>query len=129
MNTIKYENEFATFEIRNDILYTEFKDQVSLTLVVARQVVADQVILLNGKSCPVLLDMRKLVDSEKGGRDFLASTTSIPADAMALLAEGKISLAISEFYLKVSKPAVPTAIFRSKTAALHYLKKTHNNIL
>ena len=107
MNTIKYENEFATFEIRNDILYTEFKDQVSLTLVVARQVVADQVILLNGKSCPVLLDMRKLVDSEKGGRDFLASTTSIPADAMALLVEGKISLAISEFYLKVSRPTVP----------------------
>jgi hypothetical protein len=118
-----YENEYAQFWIANGILFFEYKPNTILNLEVAQRVVADRIHFQNEKSYPVLCDVRGIVNTDKSGRDYLAQSGSVLTKAVALIVHQQVSLTISNFYLRISKPSVPTQLFNNKEDALAYLEQ------
>lgn len=117
-----YENKYAVFWIDNSILFAELKPGITIDLTAARQLVAQRIQMQNGKAYPVFCDARGIVDSDKGGRDYLAQYGSVLAKAVGLFTEQKsLPFLMSSFYLEVSKPRVPTGLFYDKSAALEFL--------
>jgi hypothetical protein len=117
-----YENEFAKFWIRDNILFVEYKPNVVIDLASARLIVADRVMVQNEKAYPVFCDIRGLVDSDKAARDYLSQSGSILTKAVSLVVHQSISLILTSYYLKICKPSVPTKLFTDETAALAFLK-------
>lgn len=117
-----FENEFAIFWISENILFVEYKPDVVINLVAAQRIVADRMQMQKEKVYPVLCDVRGIADSDKAARDYLAQHGSVLTKAVSILANQTISIVMISFYLKISKPQVPTKVFRDKQAALEFLK-------
>ncbi|OAZ05247.1 hypothetical protein [Flavobacterium succinicans] len=117
-----YENEFARFWMANGILFFEYKPETIINLEVAKSVVADRIFFQKEKAYPICCDVRGVIDTEKAGRDYLAKFGSLLTKAVGLLADEEVTLTISNFYLQVNKPVVPTQIFTKKEEALLFLK-------
>ncbi len=119
-----YENEFAIFRIENNILLFEYKSNVIIDLLAAEQIVSDRIQIQNGKAYPILCDISGIVDSDKAARDYLAQHGSVLTKAVAIVVADQKSLSflMITFYLKISKPQVPTKLFTDKMAALEFLK-------
>ena len=117
-----FENEFALFWISESILFFEYKPDVVINLVAAQRIVADRMQMQNEKAYPVLCDIRGIADSDKAARDYLAQHGSIMTKAVSILANQRVSIVMISFYLKISKPQVPTKVFTDKTKALEFLK-------
>jgi hypothetical protein len=118
-----YENEYAQFWIANGILFFEYKPNTILNLEAAPRIVADRIHFQNEKSYPVLCDVRGIVNTDKSGRDYLAQSGSVLTKAVALIVHQKVSATISNFYLRISKPNVPTQLFNSREDAMVYLEQ------
>ncbi|HEU4791809.1 MAG TPA: hypothetical protein VFS71_19145 [Flavobacterium sp.] len=118
-----YENDYARFWIADGILFFLYKPDTIIDLKVAQCVVTDRIHFQNERSYPVLCDIRGVISTEKAGRDYLAQSGSILTQAVGLIVHEKVLLTISNFYLQVSKPSVPTQIFTKEDDALVYLKQ------
>jgi hypothetical protein len=118
-----FENDYARFWIADNILFFEYKPNTVIDLKVATSVVTDRIHFQNGRSFPVLCDIRGIISTEKAGRDYLAQFGSILTLAVGLIMDEKVSLTISSFYVKINKPTVPTKIFTKQEEALGYLKE------
>jgi len=117
-----FENEYALFWISNDILFFEYKPNVVITLESAKRIVADRIYMQNEIAYPIFCDTRGVVDTDKAGRDYLAKNGSLSAKAVSILASHQVASIITNFYLRVSKPQVPTKVFTNKEAALAFLE-------
>jgi hypothetical protein len=117
-----YENAYAIFWVDNGILHFEYKPEITLDLNAAKQIVADRIQFQNGRSYPVLCDIRGIVNTDKSGRDYLAHSGSILTKAVALIVHQKVSITISNFYLQISRPTIPTQVFMNKEDAILFLK-------
>ena len=117
-----FENEFAIFWISESILFFEYKPDVVIDLVAAQRIVADRIQMQKEKAYPVLCDIRGIADSDKAARDYLAQHGSVLAKAVSILGHQSVSILMISFYLKISKPQVPTRIFTDKSDALEFLK-------
>lgn len=117
-----YENDYAYFSFKEDILFITYKPNITLNLKVAQLVVADRIRFQNEKSYLILCDIRGIVHSEKAGRDYLAHSGSLLIKAVSLLVHENVLLSMTTFYLQVSRPPVPTQIFTDEGRALAYLK-------
>ncbi|WP_111309846.1 DUF7793 family protein [Confluentibacter sediminis] len=117
-----YENDYARFWFTEGIYFVEYKSETTINLKVAQCIVADRMQFQDGKAYPILCDIRGIADSDKAGRDYLAHTGSVLITAAAMLIHEQVSLTISDFYLQINKPTIPTQVFTSQPTALAYLK-------
>ena len=116
------ENDFAEFHLKNGIMFFTYKKDSYLDLEAAMRVVNDRVSIQNGKSYPVLCNITGLKGISKDGRDFLAKEGSELVKAVALIGASPGLRVMTNFYLYVNKPIVPTKVFPSKSEALKYLE-------
>lgn len=116
------ENEYARFWIDRDILFFVYKTNIIVTLEAAKKIVADRIEFQKEKSYPIFCDIRGIKDVHKNARDYLAREGSILTRAVSILVDPPISRAILDFYLKMSKPPIPTKVFTDKHKALRFLK-------
>lgn len=121
MNHEFFENEFAKFWISDQILFFEYKSNVVINLAAAQRIVGDRIQFQNEVAYPIFCDIRGVVDFDKAARDYLAQSGSVLTKAVGLLVLQKVSIAITSFYVKISKPTVPTQLFDDKTSALAFL--------
>ena len=117
-----YENSYARFWIADGILFFEYKPNTTIDLKVAQCVVTDRIHFQNERAYPILCDIRGIVATKKSGRDYLAQSGSILAQAVGLIVHEKVLLTISTFYVQICKPSVPTQIFTEENEALAFLK-------
>lgn len=117
-----FENEFAVFWISWNILFFEYKPDVVINLVAAQRIVSDRIRIQKEKAYPVLCDIRGIADSDKAARDYLAQHGSVLAKAVGILVDQSVSILMISFYLKISKPQVPTKVFNDQAKALEFLK-------
>jgi hypothetical protein len=122
LTTTYYENEYAKFWIKDGILFFEYKPNVVIDLTAAHRIVADRIQIQNGKSYPVLVDIRGLGDSDKAARDYLAQPGAVLAQAVGIVANQSVSLIMTSFYLKICKPSIPTKIFTNESSAVAFLE-------
>lgn len=118
-----YENSFAKFWISDGVLFFQYKSNTIIDLKVAQLVVTDRIHFQRERAYPILCDLRGVVSTDKAGRDYLAQFGSVLATAVGLVVHERLLFAISNFYLEVNKPSVPTQIFSTDIDALQYLRE------
>lgn len=116
------ENDFAVFHVEDGIMHFTYKEGAILDLSASQQVVADRLKLQGDLSYPVICDIRGLSSIDRAARDFLAKQGSEQVTAVALLVDSPARKLMSNFYLTVNKPLVPTKLFTSETEAVSFLK-------
>lgn len=117
------ENEYATYHIQDGILHINYKDGIRIDLMAAVRIVEDRLRLQEGLSYNVICDIRGLREVDKSARDYLALEGSILVKSVAYIIETNVSKALSEFYLRISKPPIPSRTFTDLAAARAFLKK------
>lgn len=117
------ENEYATFHIENGVMYFTYKASDLINLAAAKKVVDDRLKLQNGISYPVICDARELKGMDKEARDYLAKQGSQLVSSVALIVTSAATKVMTNFYLTVNKPDVPTKLFTSASEALEFIKK------
>ena len=120
-------NEYANFRIEENVVVFEYKGGVMIDLKAAEMIVHDRVKFQEGKPYPVLCDTRLLSDTDKEARDYLAKEGSFLATAVALLVAPPVSNAITDFYMRTSKPDTPTRTFTDKYSAMKFLREFKSN--
>lgn len=115
------ENEYATYHIQNGILHINYKDQVSIDLTAAVRIVEDRLRLQEGLSYNVICDIRGLYEVDKAARDYLAIEGSVLVKSVAYIVEKDVSKALSQFYLRISKPPIPSKIVTNLADAKAFL--------
>ena len=116
------ENEYVTFHIQEDILHVVYKSNIAIDLPIAIQIVEDRLAVQEGLPYKVLCDIRGVSQINKAARDYFAIEGSVLVKAMAFLVEPTVTKALSEFYLQINSPPVPSKSFTELEAAKLYLK-------
>lgn len=117
-----YDNEYASFWIEQQLLFFEYKKGIVIDLPIAQKILSDRLLFQNEKAYPILCDVRGLQGVDKSARDYLAKSGSLMATAVALLTDAPKSNIISQFYLTVSQPSVPTQVFYHRSDAITFLQ-------
>lgn len=115
------ENSFASYKLADDILYIRYHIGITIDYDAALKIVEDRLILQEGKSFPVLCDIRGVKDINKSARDYLAIEGSLFVKAVAFIVENPLSGIMTKFYLKASKPPIPTKAFLTIEEANEFL--------
>lgn len=117
------ENDFASFWIKNGILFFVYKNDVDIHLSAAVQIVSDRLKLQKGKTYPVLCDTRGVKSIDMDARRYFAAEGSVFIKAVALVSDTPLSRIISETYIKGNTPPIPTGIFNEDSEALEFLSE------
>ncbi|RRJ90764.1 DUF7793 family protein [Flavobacterium macacae] len=118
-----FENELATCYISDGILIYRYREGAVINLRNAIRIVAERLELQDGRSLAVFCDISGIADSDKAGRDYLAQYGSVLTKAVALYTESHLLQIMTCFYLRVSKPQVPTMIFTDERQARLFLSR------
>lgn len=116
------ETDYAIFWLEDAILYCNYKAVVIKGYDMARRIVDDRLAFQNEQAYPILCDVRRIVDSDKIARDFLAQEGSTLAKAISFLVQPLKSQARAEFFVQNNKPLVPTGIFINESKAVEFLQ-------
>ncbi len=118
-NTI--ENEYANYKIEDGVLFITYHKDVILDLPAAVFIVKDRLSIHEGLALPVVCDIRQIKEINKAARTYLSIEGSTLIKAVAFIVESPVSEMLSEFYLRTSKPPIPTESFDTVAQALIFL--------
>jgi hypothetical protein len=117
------ENEYVTFWIEDGIMYGKYKPHVVIDLNAAMKVAEDRLKLANNKDYPFMGFLDGISSATKEARDFFSNGDGIKhMKKLALMTNSPISKMAGNFFLRISKPAVPTSLFTNKEDAIRWLK-------
>lgn len=116
------QNDYAIFKVEQGIMHFTYKNGVELDLTAAMEVVSDRIKAQGNESFKVICDIRGLKSVNKEARDYLAKQGSQQVDAVALIVGSPARKVMSNFYLAVNKPDVPTKLFISHQEAMEFLQ-------
>ena len=115
--------DYADLWVEEGILHFIYKPNTLIDLEAARAIVKKRLHFQKGVSYPILCDLRQLKTVNKAAREYLAAHGCINAFAVAILIEESYSGTLSNAFIKISNPAVPTKEFTSEPDALDFLNK------
>ena len=118
-----FENDYAEYRLKDSVMYITYKENVRIDLKAGIQIVKDRLLLHKDEFLPVLCDIRGIKEINKPARDYLANEGSALIKAVAFIVEAPLSEKLSKFYLRTSKPPIPTGLFEETSEAMIYLSK------
>lgn len=121
MNTI--ENNFASYKLDGGLLYIRYHIGIVINHEGAVRIVADRLRLQKGISYPALCDIRGVEEVDKPARDYLALEGSVLLKAVAFIIGDPMSEILSYFYVRTTKPSIPTESFQDLDKAKKFLDK------
>src|SRR4051812_492651 len=99
-------------------------DAAEETLADAKDQVAQQRTMLDGKPLPFLMDIRRVRSLSRDARAYFATREAAEVfAATALLISSPLSRAVGNFFLGLNKPSMPTRLFTSEADALAWLEQ------
>lgn len=119
--TITSENDYASYKLADGVLFITYNKDVVLDLPAAVYVVKERLLFHEGRSLPVLCDVRQIKEVNKAARSYLSNEGSILVKAVAFIVDSPVSEMLSEFYLRTNKPTIPTKAFNNVDLALKFL--------
>lgn len=123
MSGVEYEDSIIKLYIENDMLFGEFKTQ-SMDLEIAVHSTETKDKIRKGKNYPTLADCSALKKCTKESREFLSSEKAIKgANAIAIVVNSPVGAIMSNFFIQLNKPPLPTKLFRDKKTATKWLQQ------
>lgn len=82
----------------------------------------------NGRSLPMISDLRKIKVGLKVSRDRLSEKDGLTnLSALAIIYRNQIHLTLIYLYIVIYKPKIPIKYFKNKKEALNWIKNNINN--
>jgi hypothetical protein len=125
MQKEKYvENPYAEIWFENGVIYTVFKPNTVITMEVAERVTEDRIKVSEGRTLPIFIDLRNMVSTENAARAYMASKSAQKfISAGAILINNEIHRLLTNLWLKIDRPIIPTKSFTEKEKALQWLER------
>lgn len=117
-----FENDYTSYRFHDGVLHIIYHQGVCVDLKAAVQIVKDRLSLHEGRSLPILCDIRGIQEINKSARAYLAMEGSTLIKAVAIIVEPPVSKMMSEFYIRTSNPPIPTQSFDNSEDALGFLE-------
>jgi len=114
---------YADLTLIDGILHFVYKPIPCINLKIAQEVVAARLRFQEGKSYPVLCDLRAVGGADKQARDYLAGEGSLFTEAQAFLVESSYTQEMLIMYLGTSAVETNAQIFREVDPAINFLKQ------
>ena len=120
------ETDYIYFQLIDGILHATYKPSI-ITEPIAREVVKARKEYCDNKTYPHLLMEYSVAKIDKQARDYFASSESTEGVADgALIVNSSFKVTLLNFFLKVSKPKIPTHLFNTKEDAIEWLQQFKN---
>ena len=124
MERLKLDTPYITLYLEDGIMYGLYKDGIRISLEIAKQVVQDRVTFCAGHSYPTMGTLKGGVILERDAREYFGTSEAVEGmTKMALLTDSLFTKVISNWYLNLSNPLVPTKVFTDKDDAVKWLKE------
>lgn len=121
MKEILFDNNAIKFERESGIMIGTFKLE-SVDLELAQKVTNHRLSIQQGKSYPLLSNIKSIKNSTKPARDFMASKEGCEGVvAAAVLIDSPLGSMIGNFFISISRPFVTTKIFTDEGEAKKWL--------
>lgn len=122
MRNLLLDNEFMKIESESGIVIgtfnTDLTDIETIKSIVKMRIEVTQ----NLDPYPLIVNIKNVKNSTKEVRDFLASKKAAErVTVTALVVESMLTATIGNFFLRISKPPVPTKIFTDEVSATNWL--------
>lgn len=119
-----FENTYVKFWMEDGIMFGKYKPGITIDLEVAKEVAAERIKLANGRLYSFVGFIEDLQNVTKEARDYFSQDDGVKGmKRLALITASPISKMFGNFFLKISKPSVPTRLFTSEPEALIWLRE------
>ncbi len=117
------DNEINRIELRDSVIFAEYKKDTIVTLEVAKQAVKDRLLVAQGVSYPLCGDIRNLAKVTDEAREILGSDEAfVGIKILAVITANPIQKLLGNFYLRFKSSKVSTRLFTDKDKAVFWLK-------
>lgn len=118
---------YVYFQIKEHILIATYKKGLRIDVEMAKEIVDQRLALIGDTAYPTMVFNLGVISINKAARDYLSSGRGIlGVKAGALILDSPLSLVLGNFFLSVSRPRIPTRIFRDPASAMKWLQKFVN---
>ena len=115
---------FSTWLGENEICYTIVKPNSIIELPDAIENRAAVLEVSEGKTYPLLVNLKEIKSISKEARDhFSMKDITQEVSAIGILIKSHVSIIIGNFFIGISKPTVPTQLFKNEEKAIAWLKQ------
>ncbi len=125
MNKSPFSSPHINFEIKDDILYVTYLPGGAINLEIAKEIVKTRLEYTENKSYPILVIDNGVVSMNKEARDYSSDKDGGLKGVLAgaLLLKSVYSEFLGNFFLRITKPAIPAKVFTDKAKALEWLEQ------
>lgn len=115
-------------EVYPNIIFGKYAPNLHIDLEIAKELVDNRLEFTSGKACYVLIDSTNLKAPTKEARDYMSTPEGGLKGILggAFIAGNIVTTVVFNFFLEVSKPAVPAKFFTTKESALEWLCELNN---
>lgn len=120
-NKLLFDNKNIKIELSNGIMIATWKASF-INLDIAQNVVSSRLSVSAGQNYPVLVKIKSIKGSTKEARDFLSSKKGCDGlNACAIMIDSALANMLATFFIYLSKPLLPTKIFKDEAKAKEWL--------
>jgi len=125
MIPVAFENKYCFFEIRNNILFMEYKNDLIITLPIAQQIVTDRLKFQHQENYHFIsmIVKLKIKYAHKNAREYLAIEGAKGLISTALVTNSLVTKTLIKIFLTVEKPNIPIRVFEDQESAITWIKK------
>lgn len=123
-NEVLIESSFATYEIKDGIVYTTIKEGVEIDLEHMDEGIAARDKIQQGSPMLSLTDIRNIYSITNQARSYAAKHERLQqlTTASAILSSTLATKLFANFFVKFDQPKYPTKIFTDKKNAIAWLE-------
>ncbi len=118
-----FENAYYRMELKNGILFCEYKSGLEIGYEDARKIVADRLSYFGALTYPVLIRSRKIINLDRDARKYLFTEGMKNFKALALIENSPLEKVLAHALLKLYPLTVPYHISLNEDAATKWLKQ------
>lgn len=109
--------------IHEGIVFGRYPKDLYINLDIAKQLVAERLILQNGKSYPAVIHLNGMRMASKEARAYMAKEGVTGITMGAFVVGSSIERVILNFFLTLEKPPVPAKAFTNEEDAVKWIKE------
>lgn len=123
MNKAPETTAIARMEIIDNILYATYLPGAVITIDTAKELIRKRLEYTGGVPYVSLVTYEKVQSVDKAARAFFAKEGAEGIIAAALLVDSVYSEFLGNFFLRLTKPVIPSKLFTNKNEALKWLEQ------
>ena len=122
---MEFDSPFMHLLVRDKILVGTYKQNLRISLEVAKAIVQARISFTGAEEMPALIDSKGVISIDKPAREYLASDEGTKGlSASAIVVNSTFSTFLGNFFLTVNRPRkMPVKIFTDVAAAEKWLKQ------